>query len=152
LAIRVDLTLPGPLRFWPLVHAGLVQAGRPGPTPDARGGDVFVALPTLTPEQRSAALEKAALARKQRAEVKERLKRSGTSLESVLKDADGDEVLGKMKVSAVLEALPGVGRVRATKIMERLEISPTRRVRGLGAKQRAALIAEFAGGGAGGAA
>jgi hypothetical protein len=106
-----------------------------------------VALPTLTPEQRSAALEKAALARKQRAEVKERLKRSGTSLEAVLKDADSDEVLGKMKVSAVLEALPGVGRVRANKIMERLDISPTRRVRGLGSKQRAALISEFAGSG-----
>ena len=48
-----------------------------------------------------------------------------------------------MKVSAVLESLPGVGRVRAAKIMERLEISPTRRVRGLGAKQRAALVTEF---------
>jgi hypothetical protein len=102
-----------------------------------------VALPSLTPEQRAAALEKAAVARKQRAEVKERLKHSGASLESVLADADNDEIIGKMKVSAVLEALPGVGKVRATKLMERLEISPTRRVRGLGAKQRAALVAEF---------
>lgn len=106
-----------------------------------------MALPTLTPEQRSAALEKAALARKQRAEVKDRLKRSGASLEQVLDDAVKDEVLGKMKVSAVLEALPGVGRVRASRIMDRLDISPTRRVRGLGAKQRAALLAEFSGSG-----
>ena len=72
-----------------------------------------MALPSLTPEQRAAALEKAAVARKQRAEVKERLKHSGASLESVLADADNDEVIGKMKVSAVLEALPGVGKVRA---------------------------------------
>ena len=36
-----------------------------------------MALPSLTPEQRAAALEKAAVARKQRAEVKERLKHSG---------------------------------------------------------------------------
>src|SRR3954462_3181377 len=112
-------------------------------SPRERGGDVRVALPSLTPEQRAAALEKAAVARKQRAEVKERLKHSGASLESVLADADNDEIIGKMKVSAVLEALPGVGKVRANQIMERLEGSPTRRVRGLGAKQRAALVAEF---------
>ncbi|SBW26434.1 hypothetical protein FDG2_4925 [Candidatus Protofrankia californiensis] len=50
-----------------------------------------------------------------------------------------------MKVAAVLESLPGVGRVRATRIMERLAISDSRRLRGLGAKQRAALVQEFAG-------
>lgn len=100
-------------------------------------------LPPLTPEQRAAALEKAALARKQRAELKERLKKSGATLGSVLEQADTDDVVGKMKVSAVLESLPGVGRVRAQRIMEKLEISPSRRVRGLGAKQRAALVAEF---------
>lgn len=100
-------------------------------------------LPPLTPEQRAAALEKAALARKQRAELKERLKKSGTSLASVLDQSERDEIIGKMKVSAVLESLPGVGRVRAQRIMERLEISPSRRLRGLGAKQRAALVAEF---------
>lgn len=101
-------------------------------------------LPPLTPEQRAAALEKAAFARKQRAELKERLKKSGASLASVLEQAESDEIIGKMKVSAVLESLPGVGRVRAQRIMERLEISPSRRLRGLGAKQRAALAAEFA--------
>jgi uncharacterized protein YkwD len=103
-----------------------------------------VPLPPLTPEQRSAALEKAALARKQRAVIKEQLKHSGATLSSVLDQGEADEVVGKMKVSAVLEAMPGVGRVRAAKIMDRLQISPTRRVRGLGAKQRAALVAEFA--------
>jgi predicted N-acetyltransferase YhbS len=103
-----------------------------------------VPLPPLTPEQRAAALEKAAFARKQRAELKERLKKSGASLASVLEQAESDEIIGKMKVSAVLESLPGVGRVRAQRIMERLEISPSRRLRGLGAKQRAALAAEFA--------
>ena len=102
-------------------------------------------LPPLTPEQRAAALEKAAAARKARAEVKERLKKSGVSISDVLKQGETDEVIGKMRVSAVLESLPGVGKARAAKIMERLEISPTRRVRGLGANQRKALEAEFAG-------
>ena len=63
----------------------------------------------------------------------------------VLKKGETDEVIGKMRVSAVLESLPGVGKARAAKIMERLEISPTRRVRGLGANQRKALEAEFSG-------
>ena len=104
-----------------------------------------MALPPLTPEQRAAALEKAAAARKARAELKVRLKHSGTRLDDVLADGETDEVIGKMKVVAVLEAMPGVGKVRAQKIMERLEISPSRRVRGLGTKQREALVKEFSG-------
>ena len=104
-----------------------------------------MALPPLTPEQRAAALETAAAARKARAELKVRLKSSGTSLDDVLADGETDEVIGKMKVVAVLEAMPGVGKVRAQKIMERLEISPSRRVRGLGTKQRQALVKEFGG-------
>ena len=100
-------------------------------------------LPPLTPEQRAAALEKAAAARKARAEVKERLKRHEVSMAEVLRAADADDVIGKMRVSAVIESMPGVGKARAARIMERLEISPTRRVRGLGAKQRSALEREF---------
>jgi hypothetical protein len=71
-----------------------------------------VALPQLTDEQRAAALEKAAAARKARAELKERLKRGGTDLKQVLKDAEDNEILGKMKVSALLEALPRWARSR----------------------------------------
>ncbi len=104
-----------------------------------------MALPPLTPEQRASALEKAAAARRARAALKVALKSSGTTLADVLESGDTDEVVGKMKVVAVLEAMPGVGKVRAAQIMERLEISPTRRVRGLGVKQREALEREFGG-------
>jgi hypothetical protein len=79
-----------------------------------------VALPPLTPEQRAAALEKAAKARKDRAEVKNRLKHGSTTLPQVLKEGQTDDVVGKMKVSALLESMPGVGKVRAKQIMERL--------------------------------
>lgn len=99
-------------------------------------------LPTLTDEQRKEALAKAAEARRRRAELKDKLKRSDVSLRDVL-TTQGDDVVGKMKVSSVLESLPGVGKVRARKIMERLEISSTRRVRGLGARQKDALLSEF---------
>ncbi|MGH9196904.1 MAG: integration host factor, actinobacterial type [Acidimicrobiia bacterium] len=98
--------------------------------------------PVLTEEQRRQALAKAAEARRKRAEVKEALKNGRTSLQDlVMKTAD--EVVGKLKVSAVLESLPGVGKVRARKIMERLDISESRRMRGLGAKQKDALLKEF---------
>lgn len=102
-----------------------------------------MALPPLTPDQRAAALEKAARARKERAEIKARLKKNELKLSDVLKEGQTDDVLGKMKVSALLEAVPGIGKVRARQIMERLGIAESRRVRGLGANQRAALESEF---------
>lgn len=99
-------------------------------------------LPSLSEEQRREALAKAAEARKKRAELKGQLKSEKLSLRDVL-GKQGDDVVGKMKVSSVLESLPGVGKVRARRIMERLDISATRRVRGLGAKQKDALLEEF---------
>ena len=99
-------------------------------------------LPSLTEEQRKDALAKAGEARRRRAELKGQLKAEKMSLRDVLAKQD-DDVIGKMKVASVLESLPGVGKVRARKIMERLDISATRRVRGLGAKQREALLTEF---------
>jgi hypothetical protein len=99
-------------------------------------------LPTLTEEQRREALAKAAEARRKRAELKGQLKSEKMTLRDVL-TRQGDDVVGKMKVSSVLESLPGVGKVRARRIMERLDISATRRVRGLGAKQKDALLTEF---------
>ncbi len=102
-----------------------------------------MALPPLTPAQRADALAKAAAARQARAELKAKLKHSGESISAVLTRADSDEVIGKMKVAAVLESMPGIGKIRAAQIMERLGIAPTRRVRGLGANQRAALEREF---------
>ncbi|MGH2590669.1 MAG: integration host factor, actinobacterial type [Actinomycetota bacterium] len=100
-------------------------------------------LPVLTDEQRKQALEKAAEARKKRAELKGQLKSGKLTLTDVL-SRQGDDTVGKMKVSTVLESLPGVGKVRARKIMEKLDISASRRIRGLGAKQRGSLLGEFA--------
>jgi transposase len=106
-----------------------------------------VPLPTLSPEERAAALEKAAEIRKARAELKEQLKAGKTTLTKVLDQAESDEVAGKLKVSAVLQSMPGIGKVRATQIMEKLKIAESRRLRGLGEQQRKALLAEFAVGG-----
>jgi hypothetical protein len=97
----------------------------------------------MTPEQRADALEKAAIARKARADVKSSLKDGGLTVAEVLKSAGASDVIGKMKVTALLEAMPGVGKVRARQIMERLGIAENRRLAGLGANQRAALEQEF---------
>lgn len=102
-----------------------------------------MALPELTPEQRAEALAKAAQARRERAAVKNRLKNAQGSLKDVITEGKENDVIGKMKVSALLEALPGVGRVRARQIMEEIGISESRRVRGLGTNQAQALIARF---------
>lgn len=98
--------------------------------------------PALTAEQRQAALEKAAKVRRERAEVKEKLKMGSLSLSELLEKADGDETVGKMKVLSVLESLPGLGKVKARRLMESVGISESRRLQGLGAKQRTDLLRE----------
>ncbi|MCD4526089.1 integration host factor, actinobacterial type [Nocardioides sp. cx-173] len=105
-----------------------------------------MALPPLTPEQRQAALQKAAASRRERAEVKNRLKNSGASITDVLQQGATNEVIGKMRVIDLLQSMPGLGKVRARQTMERLGIAESRRVRGLGSKQVAALEREFASG------
>ena len=124
----------------PLVGGPAYTPRRPR-TPRAK--ERVMALPTLTPEQRTQALAKAAEARKKRAELKGELKSGKRTLKDVL-SRTGEDTVGKMKVSTVLESLPGVGKVRAQKLMEELDISASRRVRGLGAKQREQLLARFA--------
>jgi hypothetical protein len=100
--------------------------------------------PSLTPEQRQAALEKAAEARRVRAEVKEKLKMGSLSLSELFDQGERDDILAKLKVVSVLESMPGVGKVRARRIMADLEISESRRLRGLGRNQREALLDAFA--------
>ena len=97
-----------------------------------------MALPQLTDEQRKAALEKAAQARHERAELRDKIKKGEISLEDVLNSED--PIASRMKVSALIESLPGYGKAKASKIMDELGISATRRVKGLGARQREQLL------------
>jgi hypothetical protein len=101
--------------------------------------------PVLSPEQRQAALEKAGLARRVRAELKERLKMGSITFDELLVQAKGDEMVGKMKVLAVLESLPGLGKVKARRLLEECEISETRRIQGLGDQQRRRLVEKLSG-------
>ena len=100
--------------------------------------------PSLTPEQRQRALEKAGVARRQRAEVKDKLKIGSLSLGELFEATDrGDEsgnMLAKLKVVSVLESLPGVGKVNAKRLLKGLDISDGRRLGGVGDKQRERLL------------
>lgn len=101
--------------------------------------------PQLSPEDRARALAKAAASRKRRAVVKAQVKSGELSLQQVLTLGKSDEAVAKMRVFELLESISGVGKVRARSVMERLNISPTRRIQGLGAKQLPALLNEFVG-------
>lgn len=126
-----------------VTRSGPVRPLQPSLLTDPKGS--FVALPPLTPEQRQAALDKAAASRRERAEVKNRLKNSGASILEVIEEGRSNDVVGRMKVVDLLQAMPGLGKVRARQLMERLGIAESRKIRGLGAKQVAALAAEFDG-------
>ncbi len=98
--------------------------------------------PPLTPEQRREALAKAAAVRRARAEIKADLSDRRLNVSELL-DRTDDPLVGGMKVSAMLSALPGIGKKRTSRIMESVGILENRRLRGLGKRQREALIREL---------
>ena len=98
--------------------------------------------PQLTPEQRQAALAKAGEARRKRAELKHKIKGGHVTLKELF-DKAGDDVVAKTKVLAVLESLPGVGKVKARRTMDEIGIAESRTIKGLGTQQREALLKAF---------
>ncbi|MDH3260149.1 MAG: integration host factor [Acidimicrobiia bacterium] len=102
-----------------------------------------MAPPELSQEQRAAALAKAAEARKVRAEIKHLMKSGSITFPELLERADEDPIVAGMKVYAVLSSLPGTGKVKAKRLMEGHGIADSRRIRGLGQRQRTTLLEEF---------
>ena len=99
--------------------------------------------PALTPQERNQALLAATAARQVRSAIKARIKNGELSLVAVFSLAESDQAIAKMRVSELLESFSGVGKIRAQLLMERLGISPTRRIQGLGTLQRRKLESEF---------
>ncbi len=98
--------------------------------------------PILTPEQRAAALVKAAEARAARAIIKVQLKQGTLSVADAVVSTDPN--VGKLRVLAMLESLPGLGKVKARKIMEEVGIADNRKIQGLGNQQKKALLVHLA--------
>lgn len=97
--------------------------------------------PSRTPEQRAAALEAALVARRERARLRADLKAGTVSAADVVRAADANPHWAALRVRWLLEGVPGIGAVRAERIMADLRIAPSRRVQGLGEHQRAGLLA-----------
>jgi hypothetical protein len=96
--------------------------------------------PALTPQERAAALEKAARIRKERSEIKRQLKSGSLGLKQAFELAATNEALAKMRVLTLLESLPALGKVKARRVLNQVGIAESRRVQGLGANQRAELL------------
>ncbi|MGW0604067.1 integration host factor, actinobacterial type [Streptomyces sp. NPDC002640] len=101
----------------------------------------MTALPRLTADARAQALQKAIAARKERSELLISLKAGQIPLHEVLDRTD--TVAGKIRVRPLLEALPGIGKMRAGQLLDHIGISERRRVRGLGPRQKAKLLDLF---------
>ncbi|MDA3937527.1 MAG: integration host factor, actinobacterial type [Actinomycetota bacterium] len=101
-----------------------------------------MALPNLSDEDRKKALAKAAEARQKRAALRAKIKDGDMTFVDVMSKSD-DPIVARMKVATLLESLPGYGKAKAAKIMTELEISESRRVQGLGSRQRDALMARL---------
>lgn len=97
--------------------------------------------PKLTPEQRKEGLEKALKLRRERAELKKSLKRGKISLKEVLETSG--QTVERIKAKDILTSLPGVGKITAKKIMNEVKIAASRRVKGLGARQKKEILSRF---------
>ncbi len=98
-----------------------------------------MALPTLTPEQRDEALRKAQAARLARKQLLQAITAGEQTIPAVLDRAKTDTIIGRTKVVDLLKSLPGYGPAKATALLERTGIVPSRRAAGLGERQRQAL-------------
>ncbi len=98
-----------------------------------------LALPKLTPDEKRKALRKAREMRSKRAEIRRGLKDGRLSLTQILNSLD-DEAIARMRVVYLLESLPRIGKATTKKIMQEIGIDQSRRVQGLGNRQRGALL------------
>lgn len=97
-------------------------------------------VPPLDDEARRSALRTAADVRRRRAAWKTRIAAGEVDLAGLLEAAADDEGLAGMRVGDALGALPGVGPRGVERILDACGIAPTRRLRGLGVRQRRALL------------
>lgn len=99
-----------------------------------------MALPTLTPEQRDAALAKAHEARQARSRLLSDITSGADTVSAVLDRAQFDPIAGKTKVAQLVRALPGYGLAKTSAVLEEAGVPGDRRVAGLGSRQREALL------------
>jgi transposase len=100
-------------------------------------------VPQLTVDERSNALAKAQEMRTKRMELRKKLKQRKVKLTDIFDDL-GNEVVARMRVKYLLESMPQIGKITAKKIMEEIGIDESRRVQGLGNRQKSYLLNKLA--------
>ena len=98
-----------------------------------------MAVPKISEKDRAKALAKAQKVRKDRAALREKMKAGKLTMKDIVKKQD-DPVYGGMRVKYVLESFPGIGKVRAKEIMDKIGIHENRKIKGLGSRQIEALL------------
>jgi hypothetical protein len=98
-----------------------------------------MALPKLSLDEKKKALKKAQEVRSQRAKIRQNLKNGKTTIREVLANIN-DDIVARMRVAYLLESLPRIGKIKTRKIMSDIGIDETRRIQGLGNRQKQALI------------
>ncbi len=96
----------------------------------------------MTPEeQRTQALKRANQIREHRAVLKRQMAAGEAKLSDVLRAED--ELLATMRVADLLRAVPGFGKTKARRILERLKLSPSVTVERLYARRREELLSRI---------
>lgn len=99
--------------------------------------------PQSTPEQRAAAMAKAAEVREARAEIRVKVKSGEMSVADIFANA-GDPVYGKIRIKVLLGWVPGLGPVQVRKILETIDVDEKKYVRAFSERQREALLGQVA--------
>ena len=100
-------------------------------------------LPEMTDEQRAAALARAGEARRTRAEIKHLLKTGSITFNDVLERAEEDDLVAGTRVKAIVDSMPGMGKVSTERLFAEIGIADGRTLRGLGKNQREQLVERF---------
>jgi hypothetical protein len=79
-------------------------------------------------------------ARQERARLRGALKDRSLTGADVVAGAEANPLWGGLRVNWLLECLPGIGAVRAERIMSDLGIAASRHLQGLGVRQHGALL------------
>lgn len=100
-------------------------------------------LPEMTDEQRAAALERAGLARRMRAEIKALLKTGSLTFSDVLDRAAADDLIAGTRVKAIVVSMPGMGKITTKRLLEEIGIADNRTLRGMTERQTKELLERF---------
>lgn len=102
-----------------------------------------MSVPERTGEQRTAALNAALTARRDRAALRSDLKSGQVDGRALIAASQHDDRWHQVRVRWLLESLPGIGPARAERLMTTCAIAATRRLGGVSDRQREALLAEL---------